>query len=77
MPGQPDAIVLGSGPAGLLAAAALDRQGFDVLILDQDQPPSADDEVGTVFRMELNFTTSSAAGSNGSTSCFPAMWTPW
>jgi 2-polyprenyl-6-methoxyphenol hydroxylase-like FAD-dependent oxidoreductase len=42
MPGQPDALVLGGGPAGLLAAAALDRCGVDVLIVDQDEPPTAD-----------------------------------
>lgn len=41
MAGQPDALVLGGGPAGLLAAAALDRRGLAVVIVDQDDPPVA------------------------------------
>jgi 2-polyprenyl-6-methoxyphenol hydroxylase-like FAD-dependent oxidoreductase len=77
MAGQPDAIALGSGPAGLLAAAALDRQGFDVLILDQDQPPTADDEGRDGVPHGAQLHNILGRGQHISTSCFPAMWTPW
>jgi 2-polyprenyl-6-methoxyphenol hydroxylase-like FAD-dependent oxidoreductase len=77
MAGQPDAIALGSGPAALLAAAALDRQGFDVLILDQDQPPTADDEGRDDVPHGAQLHNILGRGQHISTSCFPAMWTPW
>jgi 2-polyprenyl-6-methoxyphenol hydroxylase-like FAD-dependent oxidoreductase len=56
MAGQPDAVVLGCGPAGLLAAAALARCGFDVLVVDQDEPPAvaADSRAGVPQGAQLH-----------------------
>jgi menaquinone-9 beta-reductase len=38
-PAETDIVVIGGGPAGLAAALAVRRRGFDVVVLDRSQPP--------------------------------------
>jgi menaquinone-9 beta-reductase len=39
LPAETDVVVIGGGPAGLAAALAARRRGFDVVVLDRSQPP--------------------------------------
>jgi len=39
LPRETDVFVIGGGPAGLAAAIAARRAGFDVVVADRSQPP--------------------------------------